>query len=51
MCMDWDFEHVHFLTTWTVINVISDMLSLIFPSVFSILETFKCTFKSKVANY
>ena len=38
MCMNGDFQHIHFLTTWTVINVISDMLSLIFPSVFSILE-------------
>ena len=37
MYMDGDFQHVHFLTTLTVINVISDMLSLILPSVFSIL--------------
>ena len=51
MCMNGYFQHVHFLTTWTVINVKSDMLSLIFPSIFSILETFKCTFKFKVANY
>ena len=29
-----------------MINVISNMLSLIFPSVIQILETFKCTFKS-----
>ena len=29
MCMDGDFQYVHFLTTWTVINVISNMLSLI----------------------
>ena len=51
MCMNGDLQHVHFLTSWTVINVISDILSLILPSVFSILEPFKCTFKSKVANY
>ena len=51
MSMDWNFQHVHFLTTRTLINVISDMLSLIFPSIFQILETFKYTFKSNVANY
>ena len=43
--------HAHGFTTSTVINVISDMLSLILPSVFSILETFKRTYKSKVANH
>ena len=38
MCMNGDFQHINFLTTWTVINVISDMLSLIFPSCKSILR-------------
>ena len=45
MCMNGDFQHVHFLTTRTMINEISKMLSLVFPSVIQILETFKCTFK------
>ena len=101
MCIDWNFQYVHLLITRTTINVISDMLSLIFPSpsqytkigmlhnsivghfglertlkrfkdlndtweyqrqhiryyidhcpcILQILETFMCTFKSKVANY
>ena len=50
MSMNGDFQHVHFLTTRTVINEISNMLSLILPSIFQILETFKCTFKSIMAN-
>ena len=29
---EWGFQHVHFLTTRTMINEISNMLSLIFPS-------------------
>ena len=33
MSMDWDFQHVQFLTTRTMINEISNMLSLILPSV------------------
>ena len=48
--MDWNFQHVHFLTTRTMIKETSDMLSLILPSIFQILETFKCTFKSIMAN-
>ena len=50
MSMDGDFQHVHFLTTGTMINEISNMLSLIFPSILQILETFKCTFKSIMVN-
>ena len=50
MSMDGDFEHVQFLTTRTMINEISNMLSLILPSIFQILETFKCTFKSIMTN-
>ena len=49
MSMDRDFQHVHFLTTRTMINEISNM-SLIFQSIFLILETIKCTFKSITAN-
>ena len=41
MCMDGDFQHFHFLTTMTVIDVISNMLSLIFLCIFQILESFK----------
>ena len=33
-----------------MINEISNMLSLVFPSVIQILETFKCTLKSIMAN-
>ena len=50
MSMDWDFQHVHFLTTRTMINEISNMLSLVLPSIFQIPETFKCTFKSIMSN-
>ena len=50
MCMNWNFQHVHFLTTRTMINEISNMLSLVLPSVIQILETFKFTFKSIMAN-
>ena len=50
MSMDLNFQHVHFLTTRTMINEISNMLSLILPSMFKILETFKCTFKFIMAN-
>ena len=48
--MNGDFQHVHFLTTRTMINEISNMLSFVLPSVIQILETFKCTFKSIIAN-
>ena len=46
--MDGDFQHVHFLTTRTMINELSNMLLLIFPCISQIIQTFKCTFKSKV---
>ena len=50
MSMNGDFQQIHFLTTRTMINEISNMLSLILPSVIQILEMFKCTFKSIMAN-
>ena len=50
MSTDGDFQHIHFLTTRTMINEVSNMLLLILPSIFPILETFKCAFKSKVVN-
>ena len=51
MSVNWYFQHTHFLTTSTFIYEVSYVLSLKLPNVFSILETFKCTFKSKVANF
>ena len=48
--MNGDFQHIHFLTTRTMINEISNMSSLIFPSVIQIRETFKGTSKSIMAN-
>ena len=50
MSIDLNFQHVHLLTTRTMINEISNMLSLILPSIFKILEMFKRTFKSIMAN-
>ena len=51
MSMDGDFQHAHFLTTGTVINKISDMLTLEFSNVIDVFETFRSTFKSEVANF
>ena len=50
MCMNGDFQHIHFLTTRIMINEISNLLPLIPPSIFQILVTFKCTFSSIMAN-
>ena len=50
MSMNWDFQHVHFLTAGTMIDEMSNLLSLIFPSIYQILEMFKCTIKYIMAN-
>ena len=44
------FSILIYLTTGTVLNEIFDVMSLKFPNIFLVYETFECTFNTKVAS-